>query len=80
MSAFWKDALERAGKTFAQTLVTVWGVGDGMLNLFNVNLLESGELALSAAVLSLLTSVISKPVGDGGTASLTNAVEVNPAA
>lgn len=59
--AFWKAALERAAKSAAQGLV-------GMLVLDGTNVLHAdwkvaGGIALGAAVLSLLTSIVSSPFG-----------------
>lgn len=63
-SAFWRAALERAVKTFAQTLVALMAVGVADLLAFD------WPTALSAAgfatVLSLLTSVASNSIGGPG--------------
>lgn len=67
---FWKDALERAVKTAAQSAIIAWGVGEQLLNLFTADILLIGQFAVSGAVLSLLTSVASAPFSDRGTASL----------
>lgn len=63
------DAAERAFKAMAQALIAVWMVGDGF-DVFTVDWPAAGGVALSAALLSILTSVLSAPVGDKGTASL----------
>lgn len=60
--AFWKSAAERALKTFAQALVAVWGGGE-WLDIVHVDFAHSASVALGAAVLSLLTSVVSAPMG-----------------
>jgi hypothetical protein len=65
---FWKDAAERAVKTFCQALVAVLGAGS--VGLLNVPWLTSLSTAGMAAVLSLLTSVGSAPLGKPGEASL----------
>lgn len=67
---FWKDAGERALKTAAQALLSLWLVGDVALNLLAVEWGSALGVAAGAAVVSLLTSVVSAPVGDAGTASL----------
>lgn len=67
---FWKDAFERAVKTAAQALLSLWLVGDVAFNLFTVDWGSALGVAAGAAVISLLTSIASGPVGDRGTASL----------
>jgi hypothetical protein len=69
--AFWKDAGERAAKTFAQALL---GVLAATATLATVNWSAALASAGTATVLSLLTSVVSLPVGGNGTASLLRAV------
>jgi hypothetical protein len=71
--AFWKAAGERAAKSFAQALLLLW-VADGGLDMFAVNYQEALGLGLGAAVISLLTSVVSAPVGGNGGPSLANEV------
>jgi cell division GTPase FtsZ len=66
--AFWKDAAERAIKTFAQVFVAS-GIGMGT-GLFEADWLAGFSLSLSAAVISVLTSVASAGVREKGTASL----------
>jgi Putative lactococcus lactis phage r1t holin len=66
---FWTGALDRALKSFAQTLLVLWGSSD-LLNIFEVNWLESLGIGAGALVLSLLTSLASSPVGDDGTTSM----------
>jgi hypothetical protein len=75
---FWKDAGERAFKTFLQTLGVLWVVADGMFNIWEANLITSLQLAVSAAVLSLITSAGSAPFGTKSTASLTSDVHYVP--
>lgn len=69
-STFWLDAGERALKTAAQALLSLWLVGDVMFNLLDVSWGPALGVAAGAAVVSLLTSIVSAPVGDKGTASL----------
>lgn len=63
--SFWKQALERAIKTFAQALaaVVVAGVAAG-LGLEDVTWVAALSVAGLAAVGSFLTSVISLPAGE----------------
>jgi hypothetical protein len=61
---FWKATAERALKTVVQTLLGVWLAGDVVFNVFQVDLLSGLKVALSAGVLSLLTSVASAPFGE----------------
>lgn len=65
---FWLGALERALKTFAQTLVALLS-GDG-LGLLTAPWGTAASIAGMAAVLSVLTSVGSVGSGDTGTPSL----------
>ena len=58
-TVFWKDAAERAIKTVAQTLLALWLVGDVALNALSVDWTEALGVALGAAVISLLTSIVS---------------------
>ena len=61
--AFWTAAFERAVKTAAQTLILVWPVADGVLNLWDIDWQTSGGLAAGGFVLSILTSLASSKVG-----------------
>lgn len=66
--AFWADAAERAVKTFAQTVLAVFGVG--ALDVLHADWGNALSLAAGATVLSLLTSVGSSAVHDPESASL----------
>ena len=55
--AFWSYSTERALKTFAQTALAY--LGTGSLGLFSVDFIALGSLAGGAALLSILTSVVS---------------------
>lgn len=68
---FWKAAAERAVKSAAQALVLLWAA-DGGFNILDVNYPEAFGLSGGAAMLSLLTSVISSAVGDSSSPSLVN--------
>ncbi|MEY8458579.1 holin [Lactococcus ileimucosae] len=59
---FWKDTLERAVKTFAQSLVAVMTAGaTGLLDVDWINALSVAGLAF---VVSVFTSIGSGTVGD----------------
>lgn len=66
--AFWKDALERAVKTAAQTAVAL--IGTGMVGILDVDWVQVASVSGVAALLSVLTSIGSDPFADRGTASL----------
>lgn len=65
---FLRETLERAIKTFAQTLVAI--LGAGAVDLLSVPWASALSAAGLAAVLSVLTSVASSPWGDAETPSL----------
>lgn len=65
---FWKDALERAIKTAAQTLLASWG-GTAIV-LDGAQWKVVGLTVAGATVASLLTSIVSSKVGSDQTASL----------
>lgn len=60
---FWKDLAERAVKSGAQGLLIFWG-GDQVFNAWDADWATAGGIALGAAVLSMLTSLVSRKVGD----------------
>lgn len=65
--SFWKDALERAIKTTAQSILALWATGaTGVLDVDWVNSLSVAGLAF---IMSILTSVGGVNAGDKGTAS-----------
>jgi hypothetical protein len=68
-ATFWKDAFERAVKTAAQAVILFLGA-DVALDAVSADWASAGSFALGGAVLSLLTSVVSAPFGEPGTASL----------
>ena len=57
--AFWKAATERAIKTGAQSVLTVYFVGDVALNAFEADWVNMGGIGLGGAALSILTSLAS---------------------
>lgn len=63
---FWKAALERALKTAAQVLLSVYFVGDVALNAFQADWGNMLGLALGGVVFSILTSVATGVLTDGG--------------
>lgn len=65
---FWVGLVDRAVKTFCQTLLVLWG-GDQLLSLANVDVGGAFGIAGMAALLSILTSFVSAPVGEQGTTS-----------
>lgn len=68
---FLRDLGERAAKTFLQTYFAAFLVGDVALNVFEFS--WGGPqfgIALGATVLSVVTSLLSKPFGSGDSASI----------
>ena len=59
---FWKDTLERAIKTFAQSLVAV-GLS-GATGVLDVDWVNALSVSLLATLVSVLTSIGSGTVGD----------------
>lgn len=74
-STFWKEAFERAVKSAAQALLGLW-VLDGGFNVMSADFKLAAGIAGGAAVLSVLTSLVSSKVGPAGSPSL---VETAPA-
>jgi hypothetical protein len=66
---FWKDATERAVKTAAQAVILFLGA-DVALDAVSADWPSAASFALGGAVLSYLTSIVSAPMGDKGTASV----------
>lgn len=67
-AAFWTGTADRAVKSFAQALLLLWGADAGF-NLLSINVGSALGVAGGAAVLSLLTSLVSAPVGETGSSS-----------
>ncbi|WP_435233382.1 holin [Micromonospora aurantiaca (nom. illeg.)] len=65
---FWKQALERALKTFAQAALALLA-GDG-LGVLDINWGDVASVGALAAVASLLTSLVSAPAGEPASPSL----------
>ena len=70
--AFWKDATERAIKSFAQAVILA--LGGGAANVLTVDWYTVGGAGVGGMILSLLTSIASAGIADKGTASLSKAV------
>jgi hypothetical protein len=68
-AAFWLGTLDRAIKSFAQSLLLLWGADAGF-NLLSVDVGQAFGVAAGAAVLSLLTSLASRSIADDGTTSM----------
>lgn len=73
--SFWIDAAERAVKTAAQTAVAM--LGTGMVGIIDVDWQNVASVSAVAAVVSLLTSIASNPVGDRGTAAVVGRYAAN---
>jgi len=58
---FWKKTIERASKTLAEVYLAAFGV-DGA-NMFSVNYTNVTKLAVSAAVVAVLVSLVSGKIG-----------------
>ncbi|KQB85016.1 holin [Corynebacterium oculi] len=63
---FWVDTVERAIKTLAQALIAVLAVGTP---IYDLAWGESLGIAATAAVISVLTSIVSVGVGETDTAA-----------
>lgn len=66
--AFWIGLVDRAVKSFAQSLVVLWGADAGF-NVLHVSWPGALGVAAGAALLSALTSLASAPLGETGTTS-----------
>ncbi len=67
---FWKDAAERAIKTAAQAILAL--LTTNMTGILEVDPVQTFSVAALAAVVSVLTSVVSSKVGDDDSASVVN--------
>ena len=73
---FWQLASERAVKTFAQSLLAIFSAtGVGLLTVPWMTALSTAGMA---AVLSVLTSMASAPVGEPDTPSLLPSASTSP--
>jgi hypothetical protein len=71
--AFILAALERALKTAAQALLSLW-IADQGFDILKVNLEHSFGVAATAFVLSVLTSIVSAGAGNSGPSLATEQV------
>lgn len=69
-ASFWGAALERAVKTVAQALLSLFVVGDKLLDVVDFAWGSALGIAGGAFVISLLTSLVSAPLGPPGSPSL----------
>lgn len=61
---FWRDSVERAIKSAAQGMILTFGASDaGPVDLFHLDFKVLLGAGAGMAVLSVLTSVASKPLG-----------------
>ena len=67
---FWLEALDRSIKSAAQAPLVVWGIGDGLLSVLEMNWGVVGPVAAGGAIVSVLTSVASAGFATRGSASL----------
>lgn len=74
-AAFISAAGERGVKSFAQALLLLW-VSDQGFNILSVNFAQSFGFAGGAAVLSLLTSIVSNGIGNNGPSLTTETLTV----
>lgn len=65
---FWRDALERAIRTFAQALLAL--IGTDLVGVTELDWPTMLMVGATAAIVSVLTSIVATGVGDRGTASL----------
>jgi hypothetical protein len=70
---FWKQAAERAAKSAAQSLIGLWAL-DGF-NVLNADWELAGGVALGAAVLSVLTSIVTSGIGEKDSPSAVDITE-----
>ena len=75
-ASFWKSAAERAIKTVAQALVAV--IAATSFDWFTADWRAIAGTALTAGVLSLLTSIASAGMGDKGTPSVVSESIIPP--
>lgn len=66
---FLQDTLERAVKTFAQTLLSAVGTGAVLDAVYQVDWAQGAAIGATAAILSVLTSIVTSGIGNNGSAS-----------
>lgn len=67
---FWKEAGERALKTVAGTWLALL-TADNVVGIMDVDWGQGASVVALATAISVLSSVVSAPVGDSGTPSMT---------
>lgn len=72
---FWRDAIERAVSTAAQSALALLGA-DGLLDVVNIHTAGVLSVAGGAALLSFLKSLVAKTYGDSQSASLDPHIEI----
>lgn len=77
-AVFWKDTVERAIKTFAQGVLGAFGA-DVALSVVEVDWAQAAGIGATAAIVSVLTSIVSAGVSNNGTASVVPEVVADPA-
>lgn len=60
---FWTEAFERAVKTAIQVPLSVWAGGDVVMDAFQMDWQYVLGLAFTGFLTSILTSIVSAPVG-----------------
>ncbi len=75
--AFWAGAFERSFKTAAQSILALW-VTDKVVNAFEIDYKTGAGVALAAALLSILTSVVSAPIGPSGPSMVNDRPATDP--
>lgn len=73
---FWSAAGERAVKTFAQTLLAVWGAG--AVSPMDIDWKAALLTAVFAAVASVLTSIASSGGGNPGPSLASETIKLPP--
>ena len=73
---FWKASIERAVKTFAQTLVAL--IGTTAVTIVDLDWMQMLGVSATATVLSVLTSLASANFGSTGPSLADETVEPDP--
>lgn len=73
-ATFWKQCAERSAKSAAQALIGLWAL-DGF-NTLNADYQLAFGVATGAAVLSVLTSILTAGIGEPGSPSAVHVDEV----
>lgn len=63
---FWRAAGERALRTVAQAILSLWVVGDVALNILTVDWANTLGIGVGAGVVSLLMSIVASARGPEG--------------